>query len=197
MAVKRLPAEEGSLRWVLRDPSGDRSVRLGETDADLLALIDGSRTVGDLVVEAERAAGTSGAMRLAGLLSDLSDQGFLDGAEAAGDRTGPAVPRAGCAHGTSSCPGSTQGSRASTSRRVAALHAPGGDRPGSAGAGQRLATFVYLVVGRYGTQFVVDRVGIGGLVFLAGRLVLVAFAATATRLRSRRTAGVCGLPASS
>ena len=47
-------------------------------------------------------------------------------------------------------------------------------------SGASLAAFVYLVVGRYGTPFVVaERIGLGALVFLLGRFAVVAVHETA------------------
>src|SRR5687767_376155 len=42
-ALKRLDAEEGNRRWVLRDLSRDGYLRLSDNDAQLFELLDGSR----------------------------------------------------------------------------------------------------------------------------------------------------------
>ena len=46
-----------------------------------------------------------------------------------------------------------------------------------------LGVFAYLIAGRYGTPFVVaSKIGLGGLVFLAGRFIVVAIHETAHAL---------------
>ena len=78
-ALKRLDAEEGPRRWVLRDLSRDGYLRLSDNDAQLFELIDGSRSLVDLIGESEQRFGATGAARLARLLADLGERGFLTG----------------------------------------------------------------------------------------------------------------------
>ncbi|HWI75003.1 MAG TPA: FHA domain-containing protein, partial [Baekduia sp.] len=58
-AVKRLAASEGERRWVLKDLRADRYVRLAGEGA-LLELIDGRRSVAELLAEAQRRLGDDG-----------------------------------------------------------------------------------------------------------------------------------------
>jgi putative peptide zinc metalloprotease protein len=176
-ALKRLEAREGEDRWVLRDLRAAKFLRLSESDARLLELLDGRRTVAQLLAAAERDAGASGPARLTRLLAGLRDRGLLagDGADAA-----PAAPAGGRLR------------RALTPHQVAwdgagalfeRLYRGGGWLLFTRAARLTLATlavvglgvFCALVAGRYGTPFVVaSKVGIGGLVFMAGRFALVA-----------------------
>jgi Zn-dependent protease len=181
-ALKRLEASEGERRWVLRDLERNRFLRMSDADAELFALLDGQRSLVDLVREAERRGGEAGTARLARLLSELADRGLLSGVPSpqTAERTGTglaqrlAVPRektwAGAGrlfdriyrHG---------GWRLFTGPALAAIAA-------LAVAG--LAAFPYLVIGRYGTPFVVaQKVGVGALIFLVGRLAVVAVHETA------------------
>ena len=53
-ALKRLAADEGVERFVLRDLEGGAFVRMDADDAALFELLDGNRTVAELLTEAER-----------------------------------------------------------------------------------------------------------------------------------------------
>ena len=176
--VKRLGADEGSRRWVVQDPASNTFLHVGDDDGALLPLLDGTRSLGDLVGEAERRIGADGAALLARLLAELGDRGLLSGVTTSRAAVAPApegrlrrmlVPREW------------------SSSRAAALFAPlyrrGGwvlfSRPAAvvlaALAAAGLAAAVALVAGRYGTPFVVaSHLGLGGLVFLAGRALIVA-----------------------
>jgi Zn-dependent protease len=175
-ALKRLEAAEGNRRWVLRDLRSDTFLRLSDNDAQLFEQLDGSRSLVDLIGEAERRFGATGPARLARLLADLGERGFLagvardDSAEAAAPtglrrvfrvrektfgRVGPAFER---------------------------LYRSAGwilfTRPALIGIGvlmlAGLGVFGYLIGARYGTPFVVaDKIGLGGLVFLTGRFLVV------------------------
>ena len=81
-ALKRLDADEGARRWVLRDLSRDGYLRLSDNDAQLLELLDGTRSLVDLIGEAEQRFGATGPARLARLLADLGERGFLAGVRA-------------------------------------------------------------------------------------------------------------------
>jgi putative peptide zinc metalloprotease protein len=174
-ALKRLEEGEGAERFVLQDLRGGGFARLDEDEATLLELLDGHHGLSDLVSEAERLHGPAGPGLLARLLADLGARGMLADVDAA---TGETVAARGWR-------------RLFTPRRIELgwapdlidrIYARGGwllfTRPafalettiGVAG----LATFVYLVAGRYGTPFVVARhVGLGGAVFVAGRFAAV------------------------
>ncbi|HYI19312.1 MAG TPA: FHA domain-containing protein [Solirubrobacteraceae bacterium] len=181
-ALKRMDADEGPRRWVLRDLSRDSYLRLSDNDAALFELLDGSRSLIDLIGECERRFGPTGAARLARLLADLGERGFLAGvASAAADAERPAsfwrrlvTPREKVVHGVGPF--------------FDALYRRGGwllfTRP------LLWAIAVLCVVGvvvfgllvglRYGTPFVVaGKIGIGGLVFLLGRFLVVAVHETA------------------
>jgi putative peptide zinc metalloprotease protein len=171
-ALKRLEAAEGSRRWVLRDLEQGTVRRLSDADADLLGRLDGTRSPTELVAYAEERLGAAGPERLARLLADLGDRGLLAGVEAPHAPVARrrlleprvwTVPWAGDA--------------------IEALYRRGGrlllTRPALvAVAALTLAgivAFAYLVAARYGTPFVVaGRIGVGGLVFLIGRLAIVA-----------------------
>lgn len=175
-ALKRLGADEGEARFVLQDLRSRRFFRMEPADAALFELLDGTRTVGELLVAAEKRIGEGGPARLGRLVAELADRGLLAGI----------------------APGPATAARPSWLRRLVrprersvtwagqyferAYH--GWGRAfflplsvtflalfGLAG----FAAFAYLVGARYGTPFVVARrLIIGGAVFMAGRLALVA-----------------------
>jgi putative peptide zinc metalloprotease protein len=175
-ALKRLGAEEGDERFVLRELRGGAFLRLHADDAMLFELLDGRRSVVELLAEAERMIGPAGPGRLARLLAELADRGLLDGVAAE-----PAVPQA--------------------TGRLARLLRPHERTFDGVGdfcerAYRRwgflffsplsvtflvlislagLVAFAYLVGARYGTPFVVaNRLVLGGAVFVLGRFALVA-----------------------
>ena len=180
-ALKRLDADEGARRWVLRDLSRDGYLRLSDNDAQLLELLDGERSLVDLVGEAEQRFGATGSARLARLLADLGERGFIAGV--AGTEAAIAEP--------------------SFLRRVITpreklfegigggfdrLYRRGGwvlfTRPAlwaiAALCVAGIGVFAALVALRYGTPFVVaSKLGLGGLVFLLGRFAVVAVHETA------------------
>jgi len=180
-ALKRLAADEGARRWVLRDLSREGYLRLSDNDAQLLELLDGSRSLVDLIGEVERRFGATGPARLARLLADLGERGFLAGVagmRAVGEQPGlwrrlitpreKVFPRIGAlfdrlyAHG-----GWLLFTRAAL-WTLAALCIAG------------VGVFAALIALRYGTPFVVaDKIGLGGLVFLLGRFAVVAVHETA------------------
>jgi putative peptide zinc metalloprotease protein len=181
-ALKRLEASEGPNRWILRDLRSDKFRRLSDDDGRLLELLDGRRSVVELMRAAEDRFGPEAGARLVRLLPDLAERGFLEGVEA------PTVAATG-----------QQGflGRLMTPRETVwpgagewfdKLYRDGGWRllqPAALAALALvavcgLAAFVYLVLGRYGTPFVVaSKVGIGGFVFLLGRLAVAAVHETA------------------
>ena len=178
-ALKRLDAAEGEKRWVLRDLASNRFLRLSDADAGLLQLLDGRRSVTELLGEAERREGQAGPARLARLLSELGERGLLAGVTSA-TATDPrrlrrlVVPR--------------ERTWAGAGRFFERVYRGGGrfllTTPALAAIALLVITglvvFPYLVVGRYGTPFVVARkIGIGALIFLLGRLAVVAVHETA------------------
>jgi putative peptide zinc metalloprotease protein len=173
-ALKRLEAAEGDRRWVLKDLRSGRLVRLSSEDAELFALLDGSRSLATLVGEAEQLQGQGGPARLTLLLAALGARGFMSGA-AADER-----PRTGRLTRQFAWTGAGErferlyrgGGRALLTRRGLSVL--------GAVAAIGLGVFAFLVVGRYGTPFVVaHKVGLGALVFVLGRLAVAAVHETA------------------
>jgi putative peptide zinc metalloprotease protein len=177
-ALKRLDASEGDRRWVVRDLRGESFLRISDSDAGLLRLLDGTRSLADLVAEAEEAFGQLGPVRLARLLADLGERGMLAGVEggAARDQAAPATWwQATFKTRTRSFAG--------VGPVIERIYRGGGwllFMPSALVAIATLAVvglgvWIALVVGRYGTPFVVaHRLLIGGLVFFVGRGLLVA-----------------------
>ena len=181
-ALKRLDASERPHRWVLRDLRSDKFLRLSDEDGRLLDLLDGRRSVLELMGVAEERFGAEAGARMIRLLPDLAERGFLEGIEA------PTAASAG-----------QQGflGRLMTPRErvwpdagawFEELYRDGGWRlvtPVALAAMAVVAVsgvgaFAYLVLGRYGTPFVVaSKIGLGGLVFLLGRLMVAAVHETA------------------
>ncbi len=181
-ALKRMGADEGPRRWVLRDLERDGFLRLSDNDAALFELLDGSRSLVDLINECEQRFGPTGSARLARLLSDLGERGFLAGVASSrteGDEPQPfwrrlITPREKTFTGL--------GERfdwlykhggwllfTQPARVLLALVGVGG-----------VATFIALIALRYGTPFVVaNKLGLGGLIFLGGRFLVVALHETA------------------
>jgi putative peptide zinc metalloprotease protein len=198
-ALKRLEASEGPRRWVLRDLRSERFLRLVDEDGRLLELVDGRRSILELVGEAERRVGPDGGPRMVRLLSELAERGFLDGAGA--DAAGPAPRPRGLQRLLAPHEWAWPGAGA----RLDEVYARGGWRLFTAPALIALAfvaigglaAFAYLVAGRYGTPFVVaSKVGIGGIVFVVGRLAVAAVHETAhglTMARFGRRVGRAGL----
>jgi putative peptide zinc metalloprotease protein len=178
-ALKRLEAAEGQRRWVLKDLASGAFVRMSDDDVRLLRLIDGSRSLADLVRESERVLGAAGSVMLARLLADLQERRLLSGST-------PEEPEARRGFSRLLAPRSL--TWAGASELFEWLYARGGwalyRRPALLLLAVLVAAgpwvFAYLVAARYGTPFVVaDKVGIGGLVFLVGRLAVAAVHETA------------------
>jgi pSer/pThr/pTyr-binding forkhead associated (FHA) protein len=181
-ALKRLDASEGSKRWVLKDLNRNTFLRLSDNDAQLFELLDGRHSLSDLIGIAEQRHGPAGAPRLARLLADLGERGYLAGV--AGANALEEEPQGFLRRlfkPREKTIGSLGGWFEAVYRRggwvlftkpalyaIAVLIVAG------------LAAFVYLIVGRYGTPFVVSRrIGLGALVFLLGRFAVVAVHETA------------------
>src|SRR4051794_1076152 len=176
-ALKRLDASEGRKRWVLRDLDSGTFLRLSDNDSQLFQLLDGSHSLVELVQLSEQRFGATGPARLARLLTDLGERGFLEGV--AGPQPLVEVPTSRWRKLFKPREKVFTG----VGPKIESLYRGGGwvlfTRPVLcvtaalivAGA----ATFVALIVGRYGTPFVVARkFGWGGLVFLLGRFAVVA-----------------------
>lgn len=175
-ALKRMSAEEGDERFVLRDLRGGSFYRMTADDATLLDLLDGKHTVLELLGESERTVGPEGPARLAKLVAGLGDRGMLEGV---GDA--PATPEKKSAL------------REALKPRERAFEGVGDHFERSYHRWGRLffspltitflvlyalagfGAFTYLIGARYGTPFVVaNKLLIGGLVFVLGRFLIVA-----------------------
>jgi putative peptide zinc metalloprotease protein len=173
--LKRLEAEEGRLRWVLSSDHMPELLRMGEDEAAIVQMLDGESSLPELMAEAEQRWGEAGVTRLAGLLANLGERGLLEGVGGpdAHVREGRwarltrprerVLPGAGAFFERTYRRGAwVLFTRASLV--VLGLIAVAG-----------LACFTALIVGRGGTPFVVaKRIGIGGLVFIFGRFLVVA-----------------------
>jgi putative peptide zinc metalloprotease protein len=198
-ALKRLEAAEGPRRWVLKNLASERLVRLSDADAQLLELIDGRRSLPDLVRAAELQRGEEGPALLARLLAELGDRGFLAGVDGPETEVEPPAGFWQRLLATRSKVWPTAGDfferlyrggawRLFSKQALAAI---------AVLATVGVGVFGFLVAERYGTPFVVaSKVGLGGLVFVLGRFALVASHETAHGLamssfgRRVRQAGV-------
>jgi putative peptide zinc metalloprotease protein len=175
-ALKRLAADEGEERFVLRDLEGGSFVRMDADDAALFELLDGNRTVAELLSDAERLVGPAGPGRLARLIADLADRGLLDGVGAAPEVERPESKLARILR-----------PRDKTVTWVGDYFERAYHHWGRAFFSPLSVTFLalfalagfgafaYIVGARFGTPFVVaNRLAIGGAVFVAGRFALVA-----------------------
>ena len=174
-ALKRLDDEADHERYVLRDLREGTFMRMSEQDAQLVELLDGKRSVAELLVEASDRLGPSGAGRLARLVADFGERGMLDGVAPT-----PVIQEE---------PGFF--ARAFKTRERTFGWIPEYFQTAYRHWGRLffsplmvtclvllslagLVVFSYLVGARYGTPFVVaHRVVLGGLVFLAGRFAIV------------------------
>jgi putative peptide zinc metalloprotease protein len=177
-ALKRLEAAEGNRRWVLRDLEGGSFLRLSDNDAQLFERLDGTRSLADLIGEAEQRFGATGPARLARLLADLGERGFLSGVVTTQAGT-VAAPQGRLRRLLRPRERTVPG----LGRLFETLYRRGGwvlfTRPVLAGvlalAVAGIGVFGYLIAARYGTPFVVaQRIGYGALVFLLGRFAVVA-----------------------
>ncbi len=174
-ALKHLDASEGPKPVVLRDLRGGSFLRLSENDAALLELLDGRHSLVDLIGEAEARFGATGPARLARLLADLGERGLLAGV--AGTRAAPEAPT-----GWRRLVRPREKVFGGIGTLFDRVYRAGGwvlmTRPARVALGVLAAAgicaLVWLIARRYGTPFVVaDRLGLGGAVFLAGRLLVV------------------------
>jgi putative peptide zinc metalloprotease protein len=173
-ALKRLETEREHERYVLRDLRDGSFVRMDEQDAQLVELLDGERTIPELLVESTNRIGSNGPGRLARLIADFGERGMLDG-------VAPTPP-----------PHQEPGllARAFKTRERTFDWVPEYFQTAYRHWGRLffsplsvvclvllslagLVIFAYLVGARYGTPFVVaNRVVIGGAVFILGRFAI-------------------------
>jgi Zn-dependent protease len=186
-ALKKLEADEGRKRWVLKDLNTNTYLRLSDNDAKIFEQLDGTRSLVDLIGFAEQRFGPAGPARLARLLADLGERGFLAGVARTTDGT-PAVAPEGFWRRLFR-------PRVKTFDWIGPFYERLYRRIGwvlftkpvlialGVLAVVGLGVFTYLIAGRYGTPFVVaSKIGLGGLVFLAGRFIVVAIHETAHAL---------------
>jgi putative peptide zinc metalloprotease protein len=195
-ALKRLEAGEGPRRWVLKDLASGAFVRVSEDDVQLLRLIDGRHSLADLVRESEGALGAGGPVILVRLLAELEERRLLAGA-------GPGEPET--RRGLARLLAPRTLTWAGAGDLFERLYARGGwalyTRPALVLVAVLIAAgplvFAHLIIARYGTPFVVaNKVGLGGLVFLAGRLAVAMVHETAhglTMTSFGRRVGVAGI----
>jgi putative peptide zinc metalloprotease protein len=186
-ALKRLEAEEGRKRWVLKDLNSGKYLQLSDNDAKIFERLDGSRSLVELIGFAEQRFGPAGPARLARLLADLGERGFLAGVEGTAQTAAAPSPEGFWRKAFQP--------RAKTFDGVGPFYEGLYRRAGwvlftkpaliaiAALSVIGLGVFAYLIAGRYGTPFVVaSKIGLGGLVFLAGRFIVVAIHETAHAL---------------
>jgi putative peptide zinc metalloprotease protein len=161
---------------VLKDLRSAAFVRLDAPEAELVPLLDGTRDLVDLVGEAAQRLGGEGPARLARLLAELADRGLLAGVDQDPDRDLAESwwarllrPR------QRELPGVPAAIAVVYRRGGWLLFTAAGLALLAAVALVGLVAFGGLVVGRYGTPFVVARrVGLGAVAFVLARLALVA-----------------------
>jgi len=176
-ALKRRASSEGPRRWVLRDSARGKFLSLNDDGVELLELLDGRRTLDELVREAESRLGEAGPGQLARLLADLGSRDLLASpTEAPEEREEPRGVLAWMLK-------PRQWVWQDAGEWFERLYERGGwivfTRVALAAiavlAAAGAPVFAYLIAARYGTPFVVaKKVGFGGLTFVVGRFALVA-----------------------
>ena len=170
-SLKRGEASEGERRHLLKNLRSGEVVALAGAEAELVELLDGRHDLPVLIAAAEQRCGPDGTSRLARLLAELADQDMLAGVEAPEEPAGflqrLARPR--------------EFDWKWLPDLIASVYRRGGWLLFTRGAQAVLATvalvglvaFVSLIAGGGGTPLVVARrVGIGAIVFVAGRFAL-------------------------
>lgn len=174
--LKRRDASVGERRWVLHDLHSAKFLSLADTEGRLLQLLDGRRSLAELAHEAQLVAPDCGPARLLALLAELRERGLLAGSAGAQPDADLPVGRLRRVLRT------RERSFDGVDRLFDRIYGAGGwvlfTRPAlvviAAVVACGFGAFVALIVGRYGTPFVVaERLVLGGLVFLAGRALLV------------------------
>ena len=163
-------------RWILRDLRNDTFRMIETEDATLLQMLDGQRTVAELLTQATAAVGPAGPGLLARLIAGLGERGMLDGIAP----TPVASPEPGLLARAFKPREKTFGWLPDYFERAYRHWGRIYFTPlavtflvmlSMAG----LVVFSYLVGARYGTPLVVaHRLLIGGAVFIAGRFLIVA-----------------------
>ena len=174
-SLKRLAEGEGRERYVLKDHRSDAFMRLREPEAELAQLLDGEHDLVALIRDATDRIGPDGPARLARLLAELADRGMLANvAQADASERKPSFIERLLKPRERELP--------KVPKRIATIYRRGGFLVFTAPVLAALAAialaglvaFVILIANRYGTPFVVaKRVGLGALVFVVGRLLLV------------------------
>ena len=177
-ALKRLDASEGSAAGSCATSSATASCGWSDNDAQLFRLLDGSRSLAELVGEAERRFGPTGPARLVRLLADLGERGLHVGRRRrrSARAEAPASVLAAAAHAAREDP-------PGSGRCFDALYRRGGwvlfTRPalwligGAVRRGRRRVRGADRAALRDAVRRR-EQVGIGGLVFLLGRFLVVA-----------------------
>lgn len=175
-SMKRLEDEGDSRRVVLRNEISGEVLRMGDDEAALFELLDGSMALPDLMAAAENRFGMAGMARLTRLLSELGERGFLADVEARDKGAAkPSLVARFSRPRQKLFPGAGALFDRIYRRGGYLLFTPAGLAALATVAIAGLAAFVGLIVGRYGTPFVVaSKVGFGGLAFLLGRFFVVA-----------------------
>ncbi len=177
-SLKRLDEAEavGGARFVLKDHRSSVIVRLGAEEAEMAQLLDGDRDLVSLLGEAATRWGADGPARLARLLAELADKGMLSGVESDDAATAAVVPWLAriVRPRERELPGVPEAMAAVYRRGGWVLFTPAALGVLAVIALGGLVAFAALIIGRYGTPFVVaQRVGLGALVFVVGRFALV------------------------
>jgi pSer/pThr/pTyr-binding forkhead associated (FHA) protein len=175
-ALKRLAADEGEERFVLREMRGGAFLRMGAEEAALFELLDGEHTVLELLGEAERLVGPSGPGRLARLIADLADRGLLDGVGGAAESAAPESRLAQVLKPKEwTWPGGPDHFERAYRHWGRLFFTPLMVTFLALLALSGFGVFAYLIGARYGTPFVVaHKLLIGGAVFIGGRFAFVA-----------------------
>ncbi|HXD67860.1 MAG TPA: FHA domain-containing protein [Solirubrobacteraceae bacterium] len=175
-SLKRMEESEavGGARFVLKDHRSSVMVRLATEEAELAQLLDGDHDLVSLLGEAGGRWGADGPARLARLLAELADKGMLSGVES--EEPSGSLPWLArlIRPRERELPGVPQAMAAVYRRGGWLLFSPAALAVLAVIAVGGLVAFGALIIGRYGTPFVVaQRVGLGALVFVVGRFALV------------------------
>ena len=99
-ALKRLDASEGTKRWVLRDLDSGKFLRLTRARRGAVRAARRRHSLVELIVHAEQRFGAGGSARVARLLADLGERGFLAGVAGRATRRKATRRRAASAAGS-------------------------------------------------------------------------------------------------
>jgi putative peptide zinc metalloprotease protein len=182
-SLKRLESGEGDKRHVLKDHRSGDLLALADPEAALVPMLDGRHDLPELIAEAEARCGEEGLERLARLLAELADHGMLAGLTDPREEVEPHPPQPPRRPGLLErmvTPRDYPLER--LPRLIEWVYAHGGyllvTTPAlavlSAVALAGLVAFALLVADGGSTPLVVaSQVGLGAVVFVLGRLVLV------------------------